>query len=536
MGMIRFIRRLLRDTSGQVLLFGAVLVVAILAFLLMIPNGTQVTTQKVRAQTAADVGAFSGSVWLARSLNLNANLNVGIKSVYTWATVLTMGSALAQAMFSDTCVDDVGVPEMGQALVTALFGTADPPTDVTYDEYPAALSSLNSTALWLAELQDDIAINFHEVAATLGTDEANSNLGVSAPSEAAGGWVLVRSNDSTDTASLLGGGAQGDSLMYTDLRLMADNLESLPTGNENIGPAVGTIVIDRDSMDIYAYYGYTSEWWQVQYFMHYTMFWIGQVFRDTGVTPPVIDTQYAYFQDPGRPPFQNFLQAYTWPDARRDRDSWAPWSPYNPGVGRRNPPGSYQYLERIEGGNNKYKIDTVWWVPNNLPKWYDTSWYLPGGDSVVIPDSDWVHDSTHFVRDYFKGADSTELHTFGKVSPRRPNPDREYHSVSYVWKQWSTAGEPYGPGVALGGTLFPRSKVAARSPLFTVARSVPYLAISAPNAHDYYFTPGWDVRITPFDSIGVQEIMSDTAAGGYAVHTRGAFNHLEKLRKYVLLP
>ena len=75
-------RRLFRDTSGQVLLFGAVLVLAILAFLLAMPNATRVTTQKVRAQTSADVGAFTGSVWLARALNLTSNMNIGIRSVY----------------------------------------------------------------------------------------------------------------------------------------------------------------------------------------------------------------------------------------------------------------------------------------------------------------------------------------------------------------------------------------------------------------------------------------------------------------------
>ena len=75
-------------------------------------------------------------------------------------------------------------------------------------------------------------------------------------------------------------------------------------------------------------------------------------------------------------------------------------------------------------------------MPNNLPKWYDTSWYMPGGDSVVIPDSNWVHDSTQFM----SGTTSKALirlscHAFGKVSPRRLNPDREFHAISYVWKQ-----------------------------------------------------------------------------------------------------
>jgi hypothetical protein len=522
-------RRLFHDTGGQVLLFGAVLAVAILAFMLSIPNGTQVTTQKVRAQTAADIGAFSGSVWLARALNLNANLNVGIKSVYTWATVLTMGSALAQALYTDT-IDD-GVQQMGMDLVAALFNTSNPPPVVTYVEYPAALQSLSSTGHWLADLQDDIAESFHDVAATLGTEEACRNAGAYPPSQTAGGWVLVRSNDTTDTAPLLGGAAKGESLMYDDLRLIGDDLESIPSGHEDIGPAVGEIVIDPDSFDIYAYYGFEREWYEVKYFMHYTMFWIMHTFRNK--TTLEVDSQYAFIEKPGEDPWKNFLLATTWPDERLPQDSWAPWSPYKMGQGRDS--FSYQLLRVWPGGNDKYKIDTCWWVPNSLPKWYDTAWYSPGGDSVVFPDSNWIHDSTQFITEYFVGADSTVTHEFDKVSPRRPNPDREYHSASYVWRHGATTS-PFGLGPPLGGALFPRGKVAAPSPLFTVARAVPYLAIGSPTDYDYYFTPGWDVRLTPFDSVGVLEIASDTALGGYAIHSRGSFDNLEELRKHVLLP
>jgi len=523
------LRRLWSDTGGQVLLFGAVLLVSILAFLLVIPNGTQATTQKVKAQTAADVGAFSGSVWLARSLNLNANLNTGIKSVYTWATVLTMGSALAQALYSDTL--DEGAQDMGMTLVSALFGTNDPPSDVTGDEYPSAIQSLNTTALWLSQLQDDIAESFSYVAASQGTEEASRNAGSYPPSPSAGGWVMVRSNDPTDATPLLVGSAKGESLMYDDLCLSADRLESLPTGNENIGPAVGTILVDRDSFNIYAYYGFRSEWWTYKYYMHYTMFWIMHVFQSK-VPPYAIDSQYAYLPDPGRAPWLNFLHAATYPSPRLPQDSWAPWSPYN--MGRQRDSSSYRLLRTWPGGNNKFKIDTCWWVDNRHPKDLDTGSYLPGGDSVEIPDPSWVHDSTKFIHEFYTGADSTEGHVWSKVLPRRPNPAREYHSVCYVWRQQSST-PPHGMGAPLNNRLFPRDQVAAWSPMVTVARSVPYMALPNATEYDYYFTPAWDVKLTPFDSVGVLEIASNTALGGYDLHTRGAYD-LEAMRKYVLLP
>jgi hypothetical protein len=291
-------------------------------------------------------------------------------------------------------------------------------------------------------------------------------------------------------------------------------------------------VIDPDSFDIYAYYGYESEWYDVKYFMHYTMFWILQVFEDTLTWK--IDTQYAFFDMPGQPPFTNFLNAQTWPNPRVAKDSWAPWSPYTPKTGRHNPPGAWRLRKVWPGGNNKYKIDTVWRVPNNLPKWYDTAWYNPGGDSVVYPDSNWIHDSTWFITKFFEGGDSTVTHEFDKVSPRRVNPNRWFHATSYVWRRASST--PFGLGPPLGGSLFPRNEVAAKSPLVTVARSVPYLAVGSPTEYDYYFTPGWDARLTPFDSVGVAEVVGDTALGGYVVHTCSSFANLEEMRKYVLLP
>jgi len=113
-------KRLFKDTSGQVLLFAAILVLAIITFMLVVPNATRVTTQKVRTQTAADVGSFTGSIWLSRSLNLNANMNIGIRSVHMWMVVLTMGEAPAQALYNNT--RDSPVHASCEELALALHG------------------------------------------------------------------------------------------------------------------------------------------------------------------------------------------------------------------------------------------------------------------------------------------------------------------------------------------------------------------------------------------------------------------------------
>jgi hypothetical protein len=134
--------------------------------------------------------------------------------------------------------------------------------------------------------------------------------------------------------------------------------------------------------------------------------------------------------------------------------------------------------------------------------------------------------------DHYTAAESTTGSQGPRVRSRRVNPDREFHTVSYVWRQGASTS-PYGLGAPMGGKLFPRSKIAAPSPMFTVARSKPYLGVVTPTQYNYFFTPAWDVKLTPVDSTGLQEICSDTA---YGSHTHNSFSNIQDLRKYVLLP
>jgi hypothetical protein len=518
---------LLRDTSGQVLLFGAVLVLAILAFLLAMPNGTGATTQKVRAQTSADVGAFSGSIWLARSLNLTSNMNIGIRSVYTWMTVLTVGEALAKALHSDTL--DKSVDSLGKNITLALFGSANP-TTVHSVEYPGAIRKLDTTALWLHQLQDDIATSFAQVAARMGSDEASRSMGGNSLSQTAGGWALVRTNDSLP---LLDTNYVGDSLLYAVLSKLPAALDTIPTLNSNITPATGLILINQNTWDIRAYYSDTSLWMdRVDSFYHCYKKPIIQSFQHGSV----IDSGVEYFDSPGGGSYTAYLHG----------DSWARWidrcneggthHPFIwPNVKPNLPYKNTAYWTLISGkghpGNNRYKFDTCW-TRIHLVKRTDTSsmhslshdesTYVNahGDDSVTMR---WIPTG------FYTGAESTIPIKGPRVRPRRVNPNREFHTASYVWRQGGTSS-PYGMSPPLGRALFPRSAVAAASPLFAVAQAVPFL----PNGiNDFFFQPGWDVRLTALDSVGVVDITSDTA---FARHTHTSFDNLEDLRKYVLLP
>lgn len=502
------------------------LVLGALACLLALPNVTYVVVQKVQAQTAADAGAFTGSIWLARALNLTAGINIGIRSVYEWETVLTTGEALAQALYSDTL--DPSVRAMGQGITLALFGSSNPVT-VHSVEYPGSIRMLDSTARWLSALQDDIASSFLQVAARMGTEAACSNMNVSSSSQTAGGRVLVPTDP---TIPLLVSSSTGDSLMYEDLNQLATGLESIPTGDGNIGPAKGIIVISPiggDTTNIWAYYGDSSNWYDVKQWVHYYMDYIQQVFQDTRTGR--IDTGYRFFKKPGDPPWNNYKNVKLWPNPRQPGDSW---------VARYDTTATFHILD-AQPGNNKYKIDTCVYVSHRVPKWLPTgpwNWtgYQSGDSALPLPGLEplgLVYDSSTIMpTGFYSGAESTVGYLGPKVRPRRVNPNRELHTVSYAWRQ-GISSSPYGPVPPMGGIYSLRSAAAATRPLFTVARAEPYLTVSDPSGAEYFFAPSWDVRLTPLDSLGVAEITSDTA---YAGHSRGSLDNLQDLRKHALLP
>jgi hypothetical protein len=503
-----------RNTDGQVLLLGVVVIIALLAFMLAIPNGTHVTTQKMRAQNAADAGAFTGSVWLARALNLNANMNVGIRSMYTWMTALTTAQALAKALYSDTA--DASVMALGRDISLALFGNSDP-VYVSSSIYPLSIQKLAETAQWLYDLQGDIAGSFPAVAQTMGSDQARRNVSGGNPlSQNPGGMVLVRTED---TIPLFVADAGGDSLMYADLMEFANSLQTIPTDDSNIGPATGVVLIDTHDFEIKAYYGDSSEWCTVRQVLGKYKDYVMQVFYNN--TTHVNDSGFRFFDKPGGSLWNAYLQG----------DSWV-----TPFV---NPPWSWV---GSHPGNNKYKRDTVVIQAHVIRRtdprfgaWNYSPWTI--GDSILsgaqpyLNKGDFVDSSSAYPTDFYTGAESTRGNQGTILHLRRLNPDRKLYAVSYVWRLGDN-NAPFGLGPAIGGSLFPRSRVAPPCPMLAVARAEPHFARTSPSEEDYYFSPDWDARLTPLDSAGVQDICSDTA---YASHNLSSID-LDDLRRYVLLP
>jgi len=514
---------LLQDTDGQVLLFGACMLLVLLAFILTVPNVTHATTEKVRVQTAADAGAFTGSIWLARALNLNASLNVGIKSVYTWMTVLTVGEALAQALYRDSL--DLSVRLMGEQMTLALFGSSDP-VAVSSLEYPGSIRKLDTTANWLSALQDDIVETFHDLAATLGTEEACRNAGAYPPSQTGGGRVITRTDDSLP---LLVADAAGDSLIHAELTQIAAALDTIPTLDSNIGPAVGVATVDPTTCNIKASYGDSSNWRGLKQLLVGT-FRVMQWY-DPSVQEPVPgeapESAYKFFNEDVPEQYLRYCgYSVSGQLTKRIDPAWNSWYAY----------GRQGYATPKPG--DTVTLRSRHWKLYNDPTWTSDTGTAP---TETIPDALPYIDSGYGIIwsgpdlggiDFYTGAESTTGYLGPRVRVRRVNPDREFHTVSYVWRQGASTA-PHGLVAPLGGLLFPRTEVSAPSPALTVARSEPYLATSVPTAYDYYFTPAWDVRLTPLDSLAVAEITSDTA---YALHSRGCFDNMQDLREWALLP
>ena len=532
MSVTRFVRRLYHDTSGQVLLFGIILMVGLLAFTMVIPNGTQVVTQKMRAQTAADAGAYTGSVWLARSLNLSANMNIGVRSVYTWIAVLTTGSALSKALYSD--LYDASVYTMGQNMAYALFNNYDPDYVSAY-VYPTSIKKLAATAQWLQDLQDDVAASFPVVGHEIAAAEARRNASGGDPgSKNPGAEVLIITNTvdtlTGDTIPMLVENATGDSLLYDELFEVAASLESIPTMDENIGPATGMILIDTATMDVAAYYGMASNWLTLIQKMRPAQTRVNQWYAIDPVTPDTnsfIYTAHRYYPDHTDPAIDSAMgkswlgpTPYIWfIDSLKGRPGWRCY-------------GKKSYAIPHEG-------DTAWvhqrhWKLLGTPG--DTGWHsLPPEDTAdeayaLIGEGWEIIESGAFLTEFYNGAESTDTY-LSKFRPRRLNPDREFHAVSYVWRTGASTS-PRGPGPRYGGRLFNRDGVRAPMPMVTAARSVPYLAIDSPTEEDYFYSPNWDARLTPLDETALQDMATGEA---YAKLELGSLN-LEELRKHVVLP
>jgi len=92
--------RLVRDESGQTMVFGAIALFILIGFTAMVFNVGQVVTHRIEIQNAADAGARSGALTEANMVSTVAFLNDGMAYIYynmmRYATNVTVFGTLAE--------------------------------------------------------------------------------------------------------------------------------------------------------------------------------------------------------------------------------------------------------------------------------------------------------------------------------------------------------------------------------------------------------------------------------------------------------
>jgi hypothetical protein len=531
--LTRFARRLLSDSDGQVVLFVILFALLLLSFMLVVPNVTQVTIEKMRAQTSADAGAYTTSLWLARALNLSANMNVGIRSMYQWMVVLTASEALALAL------DSIAATKPAASQMTfALFGQLDPHYTASVT-YPLAIQKLAATVQWLSALQTDVGNSFWMAAQTLGTSQVAQNEGGGNPlSPNQGGTVLY-------SAGLTFFGSDSGMQVLNSMRQLAGELGAdMPkpiSDTTNVGTPFGTVTVDSATYNIKAVYGLPSNW--------ATLVQKDSCFVSTGPNVSHKDRVWQFYDSSSKEdtaykdfvyPFTNeslYVKGTYWIDNWLNQPDWTLRKSYDTTFIM--PLSSVYFDSTFTTENFVDKTNTSLWLSDSSSYWGPP--YYPTSGRLLSPRAQNLADMGYNVivqQSYFTfslsttlAAESTNNQQGPVVHLRKIAVGVNLSAVSYAWRRGG-ATAPVGLHPSIGPQLFPQSSVASPSPMLAVARSIAYLAKNNPADSDYYFSPSWDVELTQLDSAGTAQISTNATFVSLGL---GSLN-LGSLYKYGMLP
>ncbi len=160
--MIRRIRGLHKNESGQSIVFSAITFLFLALFVFMVLNVGDVTSRKMRLTNNADAVAISGATWMCRGYNLTAMLNVCqtqvlaiiilLKSVQTTDelanTLLTAQMAVATALSAFPLTAPVGG---FLETLTSLEQSAMSTVESTYESLAQTLENNGNGVLWQVE-------------------------------------------------------------------------------------------------------------------------------------------------------------------------------------------------------------------------------------------------------------------------------------------------------------------------------------------------------------------------------------------------
>jgi len=113
--MIKRLRKLHKNESGQSIVFSAITFLFLALFVFMVLNVGDITSKKMRLTNNADAVAVSGATWMCRGYNLTAMLNI------TQAQVLAIIILFKSVKTTDTIADGLLTAQMAVASALSSF-------------------------------------------------------------------------------------------------------------------------------------------------------------------------------------------------------------------------------------------------------------------------------------------------------------------------------------------------------------------------------------------------------------------------------
>jgi hypothetical protein len=527
--LLRRLREFGGRQDGQVMLFVILIMVALLAFMLSIPNVTYVTTAKMRAQTAADSGAYTASIWLARALNLIAILNVGIKWMYIWIMIQTMLMAVL-ALLDVLVFSGIGTT-IAVAISTGIqfiffAGTfytpgfppplgSGPAAIKQAPRYKDQVKALKANARWFYGMQTDIATTFPGLAIIMGTAEAKKNMGGDFVQWDRGGFALVLPNGAGEIPLV-----PDKSIFLKTLEQYSKLFEDGPSLGEEAGDESNSFTFN-DDLSIEAKAS-TDRWDKVTVYQRWShsavevyQKWRHKVFR--GITRE----RQKKFLDPGEAaPYASGAACLPPPLPLQDWEliDVNSWDTESTQV------QSQQFEWKGLSKSEQDKIRKKWEEPQDNPvnsaaeDLRDQGFSCPVGNAWKVPKK--------VAEDTSEKSESEPENQ--QPIPRRVDPDHEPMTVAFSW-QADLAGSPgkFGPEPVMARALFPGQRVAPVYPLTGVGEAHPYLDIDNPKEADYFYAPQWDAKLRPISSEGAGQVSNEN---GYKTQaSRGGFDIMQLL-------
>ncbi len=485
-GVMRFSRRtkeIYEDKSGQILVFVLSILFVLVLFWLLLPNVSAVTVLKMRAQTAADAGAYTGSVWLARGLNLITCFNIGIRHMYMWILSLTIICAIVLTLVA---ISGFFSPAFGIAQVICLaLGWGDPNNALA--AYREDVKNLYKSAQWLSEREEDIARIFPILAVIDGSRIATINMGGFRGIGSQGGFcIILPMAQRREPLSIQLKEDKGALLQFLSDYAGALSGEG-PNFGENFGEGRGGVSID-DELNVGGNFSQKvmDKFKVKQYFERYVA-----KARQIYTKPSYPETITAETREFEIPEEESELAKY---------------------IG--DPPLIYLRPDLINLGYSAVGIridlppkqsspETRWFkVPEEEEegKKYLTPPSPP--ERLLLPVNGWRFVRAEKIPNWREESQSAdpdeETKRMKKPVPKKIDPDYKPYSVSFVYRVKTPA--------LVAKTIFTEEKIGPPFPGLAFSKAMPYLP-----AHitDSVFSPEWDAKIVPFIGDAVEKLLGE---------------------------